>query len=98
MESIESTKPNIPSNLGNANKDNIAALHAALADCDPHFVMLNTTQAASITGLTKRGMEALRQKGGGPLFIKVGAKCVRYRLSDLVFWIDSHAHHSTAEV
>jgi predicted DNA-binding transcriptional regulator AlpA len=35
--------------------------------------------------------------GGGPLFIKLTAKAVRYRQSDLDAWIASKARESTRE-
>ncbi|MGB3469651.1 MAG: helix-turn-helix domain-containing protein [Erythrobacter sp.] len=42
-----------------------------------------TYQAATYLGTTKRILEAWRYKGGGPAFMKLGGRQVRYMPSDL---------------
>lgn len=48
--------------------------------------MLNTKQAAVHCGLSKSNLDKLRVYGGGPLFIKVGARVV-YDHIDLDAWL-----------
>lgn len=49
---------------------------------------LNPREAATLTGFTARALEAMRARGIGPRFFKVGAS-VRYRPADLRAWIES---------
>jgi predicted DNA-binding transcriptional regulator AlpA len=48
--------------------------------------MLNVEQAAEYTGLSKSSLDKLRIFGGGPLYIKVGARVVYDRV-DLESWL-----------
>jgi hypothetical protein len=48
-------------------------------------------------GLSTRTMQGMRQRGGGPNFIALSARCVRYRRIDLVTWCDQHLRRSTAD-
>jgi hypothetical protein len=48
--------------------------------------MLNVKQAAEYTGLSKSSLDKLRIFGGGPLYIKVGARVVYDRV-DLESWL-----------
>jgi excisionase family DNA binding protein len=43
---------------------------------------LTTVEAAALLGVTVKGLEALRARGEGPPFIRVG-RAVRYRRDDL---------------
>ena len=43
---------------------------------------LTTAEAAELLGTTKRALEALRARGNGPPFVRLG-RSVRYRRSDL---------------
>jgi hypothetical protein len=47
---------------------------------------LNVIQAASYTSLSKSSLDKLRVYGGGPLYIKVGARVVYDRV-DLDTWL-----------
>ena len=59
--------------------------------------LLTPRQAAAILGLTPRFLEMRRFKGGGPVFIRVSGRCVRYRLSDLIEWIEGRRRTSTSD-
>jgi hypothetical protein len=48
--------------------------------------MLNTKQAAAHCGISKSNLDKLRVYGGGPLYIKVGARVVYDRV-DLDTWL-----------
>jgi hypothetical protein len=47
---------------------------------------LNVLQASDYTGLSKSSLDKLRVYGGGPLYIKVGARVVYDRV-DLDTWL-----------
>jgi predicted DNA-binding transcriptional regulator AlpA len=47
---------------------------------------LNVPQAAKYTGLSKSSLDKLRVYGGGPLYIKAGARVVYDRI-DLDTWL-----------
>jgi predicted DNA-binding transcriptional regulator AlpA len=49
----------------------------------PADELLTTEQLASELGISRRSFEQLRAKGGGPAFIRIGARAIRYRRSDI---------------
>lgn len=57
--------------------------------------LLTTAQAATCLGTTKRTLEAWRYEGGGPVFVKLGGRLVRYRQSDLAAFIDEGTRLNT---
>ncbi len=69
------------------------------SDANVHYwhALIREGAAAEFCGLTIRTMQALRQRGGGPRFVRRSARCLRYRRADLKQWADSHLHGSTAE-
>ena len=52
--------------------------------------------AALFLDMTPRSMQAMRQKGGGPRFIRISARCIRYRRIDLKAWADTLMRSSTS--
>ncbi len=59
--------------------------------------LLTPAEASAQLGLTQGALAQLRYTGGGPLFIKLTAKAVRYRQSDLDSWIASRARQNTRD-
>lgn len=59
--------------------------------------LINETQAAEYLGYTIRALQNWRLRGGGPQFIKVSARSIRYRRCDLNEWIESHVRQHTSE-
>jgi predicted DNA-binding transcriptional regulator AlpA len=59
--------------------------------------LLDERQAAEILGLSVRFLQNRRYVGGGPPFVKISARAVRYRPSDLERWVEEHIQSSTAE-
>lgn len=60
---------------------------------------LNDEKAASrFLGVTPRYMQARRQKGGGPRFVRLSGRCIKYRRIDLKEWAEAHLRSSTAEL
>ncbi|MCB2226207.1 MAG: helix-turn-helix domain-containing protein [Desulfarculaceae bacterium] len=58
-------------------------------------LLLKTSPAADYLGLSRRTLENLRYRGGGPRFIKLGS-AVRYRREDLDAWVEAGLQESTA--
>jgi hypothetical protein len=54
-------------------------------------------EAAALLGYTIRALQNWRFRGGGPIFVKVSDRSVRYRRRDLLAWIESRLRTSTAD-
>lgn len=59
--------------------------------------LLTPAEAGAQLGLTPAALAQLRYTGGGPCFVKLTAKAVRYRQSDLDSWIAGKARTSTRD-
>lgn len=59
--------------------------------------LLTETEAAQYLSLTKRALQAWRCQGRGPRFVKVSARAIRYRLSDLETWVEGRLRRSTSD-
>ena len=59
--------------------------------------LLTEREAASILGFTQSALQAWRLKGGGPRFVKISARAVRYRLEDLEVFVEERLRTSTAD-
>jgi excisionase family DNA binding protein len=57
---------------------------------------LTTPEAAEYIRLSRRTLEGFRVRGGGPVFVKAGKRCL-YRLSDLDDWMASNLRKSTSD-
>ncbi len=55
---------------------------------DPNywFALIDEKEGAAFLGFSVRHMQGLRYKGGGPKFLRLSARCVRYRRWDLWKW------------
>ncbi|MBR9650237.1 helix-turn-helix transcriptional regulator [Thalassovita aquimarina] len=64
---------------------------------DPNS-LVNEREAASILCYSVRALQNWRHRGGGPRFVKVSSRSVRYRRADLLKWIEERtvAHTSQA--
>jgi predicted DNA-binding transcriptional regulator AlpA len=58
--------------------------------------VLNVIKAADYTGLSKSSLDKLRVYGGGPLYIKVGARVVYDRV-DLDTWLTGKKVANTSQ-
>lgn len=61
-----------------------------------HPQILDTKQAAAFIGMSVAFLERDRWAGARIPFIKMGARAVRYRLSDLMTYIESNKRLSTS--
>ena len=59
--------------------------------------LLNTEQAATYLGVSKAFLERDRWAGARIPYIKIGARAVRYRQSDLDAYLNAQVRHSTSE-
>jgi Helix-turn-helix domain len=51
--------------------------------------LLTELQAAKVLNLSTRTLQAWRNKGSGPSFVRAG-RAIRYRPCDLLVWIQSN--------
>lgn len=59
--------------------------------------LLFQSEAAYLLGNSERTLEAWRLHGGGPPFIALGRRTVRYRRGDLLAWIAARRRQSTSD-
>lgn len=59
--------------------------------------LLTTQQAAKLLGVSVAFLERDRWAGARVPFIKIGARAVRYRYSDLLSYIESCTFQSTSQ-
>ena len=59
--------------------------------------LLTQAEAAERLGLSPRWMEVRRYQGGGPPFVRVSSRCVRYRPQDLEAWAAERVRTSTSD-
>ena len=67
------------------------------ASPDFWFQLINETVAAEFLNLTPRSMQAMRQRGGGPNFCRLSARCIKYRRVDLKNYADDRLRSSTSD-
>ncbi len=51
--------------------------------------LIPETDAARFVGYTIRALQNWRVRGGGPKYVKVSSRSVRYRRKDLIDWAES---------
>lgn len=66
---------------------------------DPDYLnrLLNEKLAASFLGYSVRALQNRRLRGGGPNFVKVSQRSIRYRRKDLIQWAEDNTVSSTSE-
>ena len=57
--------------------------------------LINEKAAAVFLNLQPRTLQAYRQRGGGPRYVAISARCVRYRRTDLRSWADGRLRTTT---
>lgn len=65
---------------------------------DPEYLdqLIREQEAANFVGYSIRALQNWRVRGGGPAFVKVSARSVRYRRRDLNAWADSLLRENTS--
>ena len=64
---------------------------------DYWYGLLTEDQAARFLRFTPRALQGWRYGGGGPRFIRVNLRCVRYRRVDLREWAEARLRTSTSD-
>ena len=66
---------------------------------DPNYLdgLIDEVKAVRFLGYTVRALQNWRHRGGGPKFVKVSGRSIRYRRRDLIEWAESLLVSSTAE-
>ncbi|WP_377509682.1 helix-turn-helix transcriptional regulator [Octadecabacter sp. R77987] len=59
--------------------------------------LVDEREAASILCYSVRALQNWRHRGGGPDFVKVSSRSVRYRRDDLEKWIAARTVSNTAQ-
>ncbi len=57
--------------------------------------LINENEAGAFLNLTPGTMQIMRQRGDGPLFIRLSARCIRYTRAHLKKYADEHLRTST---
>ena len=68
-------------------------------DVSPHTNLdraMDQVEAATFLGLAPRTLEVWRQQKRGPKFLSYSARCVRYRLRDLIAFQESTLRQGAA--
>lgn len=66
---------------------------------DPDFLdrLITEAEAAKILGYSRRALQNWRVRGGGPAYVCVSARSIRYRRRDLIAWAESKLARNTSE-
>ena len=60
--------------------------------------LLTEKEVAQRTGFSIRTLQSWRMRGGGPHFVRISARCIRYRPQDVEAWIEQRLRTSTSDV
>ena len=66
---------------------------------DPDYLdrLITENEAAAFLGYSVRALQNWRVRGGGPKFVRVSQRSIRYRRRDLKAWADSKLRSSTSD-
>ncbi len=70
----------------------------ALESGDDPDQLMRQEQAALILGVTPRCLENWRWRGGGPRWVQISTRCIRYRRSDLIQFVEERVKTNTSDV
>jgi predicted DNA-binding transcriptional regulator AlpA len=60
--------------------------------------LLNTVATAQWLGISRQRLESWRSEGGGPPFIRISHRCVRYRRSQVLAWLKEREVAHTSQL
>jgi len=75
-----------------------SSISATLTDREYLDCLIAEGDAAAFLGYSVRALQNWRVRGGGPKFIKVSARSVRYRRRDLIAWSDALLRVHTSDL
>jgi hypothetical protein len=67
------------------------------ADIGYWYELIGEGLAADFLDLSVRSMQGYRYRGGGPSFVRLSSRCVKYRRIDLREWIEARLRSSTSD-
>lgn len=70
--------------------------NAALSEREYLDQLLNEQEASRMLGFTIRALQNWRVRGGGPQYVKISKRSVRYRRRDLLAWVNKHLKANTS--
>ena len=59
--------------------------------------LMKTEDAAAYLGLSQSLLHKLRLTGGGPAFVRLAGRSIRYRRADLDAWVNASVMASTSQ-
>jgi predicted DNA-binding transcriptional regulator AlpA len=60
--------------------------------------LVKEKQAADMLSVAPRTLRNWRTRGGGPRFVKISGRCIRYRVADLNEWTKARTKRSTSDL
>ncbi len=66
-------------------------------DTDYWHSLIDENDAAEFLGVTRRHMQGMRQRGGGPRFIRLSSRCLRYTRALLRSYALARIRSSTSD-
>ncbi len=67
------------------------------ADAGFWYSLIDEKVAAAFLDLSVRSMQGYRYKGGGPKFVRLSSRCVKYRRVDCREWSETKLRTSTSD-
>jgi hypothetical protein len=58
--------------------------------------LITEKQTSEVLNLTPRWLQKKRMEGGGIPFVRISSRCVRYRMRDVLDWIEANTKTSTS--
>ena len=80
-----------------ARSNGAAAGTKGNADADYWHALIDERLAGEFLGVTHRTMQKLRQRGGGPHYIVISSRCIRYTRLGCRTWAEQRLRTSTAD-
>ena len=71
--------------------------HIPVSGTDPN-ALLDESVAAGFLSVSPRTLRNWRTRGNGPKFVKISARCIRYRMRDFLAWSDKRTRRSTSDL
>lgn len=59
--------------------------------------LLTEKEAASLICYSQRCLQNWRLRGGGPKYVKVSARSIRYQRRDVIEWIEERKRNNTSQ-
>lgn len=75
----------MPSGSQSRLRNNEASAYASMVDR-----LIREEEAAEMLGVSVRTLQAWRYRGGGPPYVRISSRCVRYNHATLSQWAAEH--------